>query len=175
MTTRRDFIEILAGSVIASLSDANAQQPGKVWRISFLSGGARTPDGAPPAALRQALQELGYLDGTGINYVGRWAEAKSDRLPRLAAELEGLKVDLIVTLGGAAAGRRSLQRSYTSSKRMVLISRNTLVRPKVHLLSRRPTLNRTFHVLPGPDIPYVTNTLCYDPYTIASEPSTTLH
>src|SRR5438477_11425668 len=33
-----------------------------------------------------------------------------------------------------------------SSKRIVLISCNTLARPKIHLLPRRPTLNRTFHV-----------------------------
>ncbi len=100
---RRRFIGVLAGGAFASLRDAKAQQPGKVRRIGFLSGGARTADAAPPAALRQALQELGYVDGTSISYVGRWAEAKSHRLPGLAAELVGLKVDLIVTQGGPAA------------------------------------------------------------------------
>jgi putative tryptophan/tyrosine transport system substrate-binding protein len=100
---RRTFIGSLACIPFARPLDAVAQQAGKVWRIGFLAGGARPPDGAPPAALRQALQELGYMDGTSISYVGRWAEAKKDRLPGLAAELVGLKVDLIVTFGGAAA------------------------------------------------------------------------
>jgi hypothetical protein len=36
--------------------------------------------------------------------LGRWAEAKQDRLPGLAAELVGLKVDVIVTTGGPASG-----------------------------------------------------------------------
>jgi putative ABC transport system substrate-binding protein len=100
---RRTFFGSLACIPFARPLDAVAQQAGKVWRIGFLAGGARPPDGAPPAALRQALQELGYMDGTSISYVGRWAEAKKDRLPGLAAELVGLKVDLIVTFGGAAA------------------------------------------------------------------------
>ncbi|HEV8581437.1 MAG TPA: ABC transporter substrate-binding protein [Thermoanaerobaculia bacterium] len=102
MTTRRAFIGALAGGVLAPLS-AGAQQAAKVWRIGFLAGGARTPDGAPPAALRQALQALGYVEGKNVTYVGRWAEAKRERLPGLAAELVGLKVDLIVTRGGPAA------------------------------------------------------------------------
>ena len=103
MISRRNFVGVLAGGVFASRNDAQAQQPGKVWRIALLATGARTADGSPPAALRLALQELGYVDGTSISYVGRWAEAKSDRLPGLAAELAALKVDLIVTLGGPAA------------------------------------------------------------------------
>ena len=102
MTTRRAFLGALAGAVLAPLS-AGAQQAAKVWRIGYLHGGARTPDGAPPAALRQALQALGYVEGKDVTYVGRWAEAKSERLPGLAAELVGLKVDLIVTRGGPAA------------------------------------------------------------------------
>jgi putative ABC transport system substrate-binding protein len=101
--SRRKFIGVLIAGAVAPLRDAKAQQLGKVWRIGFLSRGARPPDGALPAALRQALQELGYVDGTSINYVGRWADARRDRLPVLAAELVGLKVDLIVAFGGPAA------------------------------------------------------------------------
>ena len=103
MISRRRFIGVLAGGAFASLRDAKAQQPAKVWRIGFLASSARPPDGAPPATLRQALQELGYVDGTSISYVGRWAEVKRDRLPGLAAEMVGLKVDLIVAFGAPAA------------------------------------------------------------------------
>ncbi len=102
MTTRRAFLGTLAGGVLVPLS-ASAQQAGKVWRIGWLHGAARTPDGAPPPALRQALQDLGYVEGKNATYFGRWAEAKRDRLPGLAAELVGLKVDVIVTRGGPAA------------------------------------------------------------------------
>jgi putative ABC transport system substrate-binding protein len=102
VTTRRAFLGALAGAVLAPLS-AGAQQAAKVWCIGYLHGAARTPDGAPPAALRQALQALGYVEGKDVTYVGRWAEAKRERLPGLAAELVDLKVDLIVTRGGPAA------------------------------------------------------------------------
>jgi putative ABC transport system substrate-binding protein len=100
---RRAFLGTLAGGLLTSPLAAGAQQAGKVWRIGFLAGGARTADGAPPAALRQALAELGYVDGKTVTYVGRWAEAKRDRLPGLVAELIDSKVDVIVTLGGPAA------------------------------------------------------------------------
>jgi putative ABC transport system substrate-binding protein len=102
VTTRRAFLATLAGGFLAPAA-AGAQQAGKVWRIGLLVGGARTPDGAPPAALRQALQALGYVEGKNVTYVGRGAEAKHDRLPGLAADLVGLKVDVIVTMGGPAA------------------------------------------------------------------------
>jgi putative tryptophan/tyrosine transport system substrate-binding protein len=101
--TRRQFIGVLGGGVLATLRDANAQQAEKVWRIGYLAAGARPLDGGPPAALRQALQELGYVDGRNVIYAGRWAEARSERLPALAVELVGEKVDLIVIFGGKAA------------------------------------------------------------------------
>jgi putative ABC transport system substrate-binding protein len=100
---RRTFLGVIAGSLLAVPLAAEAQRAGKVWRIGFLSGGALPPDGAPPIALRQALAELGYVDGKTVTYAGRWAEAKSDRLPALAGELVGLKVDLVVTIGGPAS------------------------------------------------------------------------
>jgi putative ABC transport system substrate-binding protein len=53
--------------------------------------------------LRQALQELGYVEQQNVIYLSRWANAKQDRLPGLAAELVGLKVDVIVTVGGPSS------------------------------------------------------------------------
>ena len=81
---------------------AAAQPTQKVFRIGLLAAGARTPDGAPPAALREALRDLGYIEGQNVTYEARFAEAKMDRLAGLAAELVRLKVDVIVTLGGFA-------------------------------------------------------------------------
>jgi len=71
--------------------------------VGFLAGGPRPPDGAPPLPLRQGLTELGYVEQRNVVYLSRWAEAKQDRLPGLAAELVGLKVDVIVTVGGPAS------------------------------------------------------------------------
>jgi putative ABC transport system substrate-binding protein len=100
---RRTFIGSVAAGILAVPLAAAAQQPGKVWHIGYLAPGPRPSDGAPPAALRKALQELGYVDGQNVTYVGRWAEGKTERLPSLAAELVGLKVDLIVAFGGKTA------------------------------------------------------------------------
>jgi putative tryptophan/tyrosine transport system substrate-binding protein len=100
---RRTFIGSVAGGLVAVPLAALAQQQGKVWRVGYLSGGVRPADGAPPVVLRQALEELGYVEGKNATFTGRWAEAKIERLPGLAAELVGLPVDLLVTAGGPAA------------------------------------------------------------------------
>ncbi|MGH8700266.1 MAG: ABC transporter substrate-binding protein [Burkholderiales bacterium] len=47
-------------------------------------------------ALREGLRDLGYVEGKNIVIEFRWAEAKYERLPGLAAELVQLKVDVIV-------------------------------------------------------------------------------
>jgi putative ABC transport system substrate-binding protein len=52
--------------------------------------------------LRQRLRELGYLEGQNIAFESRFGEGKTDQLHRLAAELVGLKVDIIVTSGTPA-------------------------------------------------------------------------
>ena len=93
---------VLALSFLAAPVTADAQQRGKTWRVGFLSGNARPPDGAVPSVLRQALKELGYVEGQNVAYVGRWADARQERLPGLATELVGEKVDVIVTAGGPA-------------------------------------------------------------------------
>jgi len=104
MMDRRSFVAGVALAAILAPRAAAAQQRGKTWRVGFLSGGAQPPDGAPPASLRKALADLGYVDGQNVVYLGRWAEAKQDRLPALATELVGMKVDVIVTTGGPASG-----------------------------------------------------------------------
>lgn len=98
---RRDTV--LAFIALGSVPLATLAQPAdKLHRVGFLAGGGAPPDGALPTPLRQALRDLGYVEGKTIAYTGRWADAKLERVPELAAELVKLKVDAIVTLGGPA-------------------------------------------------------------------------
>jgi len=54
-------------------------------------------------AFRQGLDELGYVDGRDVVIETRWAEGRIDRLPALAAELVGLRVDILVGVGAVVA------------------------------------------------------------------------
>jgi putative ABC transport system substrate-binding protein len=98
---RRDTVLAFLALGTAPLA-ALAQPADKLFRIGFLAGGGAPPDGAIPGPLRQAMRDLGYVEGKTVAYVGRWADAKLERLAGLAAELVALKVDTIVALGGPA-------------------------------------------------------------------------
>jgi putative ABC transport system substrate-binding protein len=92
---------------------AEAQQGGKVFRIGLLD--FSEPDPARQAwwmALRQRMRELGYVEGQNVVFEPRWGRGDDDRMPKLAAELVGLKVDIFVT-GGAKAVRAAKQATAT--------------------------------------------------------------
>jgi putative ABC transport system substrate-binding protein len=92
---RRNFIRVIGGSVITWPLSGRAQQPDRVRRVGVLHvvpGEASL--GFP--ALRKKLHELGYIEGRNIAFVYRWSD-QAPRLPDLAAELTGLRVDVIVT------------------------------------------------------------------------------
>jgi len=107
---RRAFIGTLAGGLLTAPLAARAQQAGKVPRIGLLSPASPSDAGRKPsdlavlfAAFQDAMRELGYVDGQSIKIESRWAEDNYDRLPRLAADLVRLKVDVIVTYGTPAS------------------------------------------------------------------------
>jgi len=70
--------------------------------IGWLSPGSTVTHGPFLEAFRQALRDLGYVEGPNLAIESRWAEGKLERLPTLAAELVGLKVNIIVAAGGPA-------------------------------------------------------------------------
>ena len=99
-SAHKEIVCVVFGVLLLALgSPAEAQQAKKVPRIGYLSGTSSSATLARVEAFRQGLRELGYVEGKNIVIEYRWAEGNSDRLPRLAAELVRLKVDVIVSNG----------------------------------------------------------------------------
>ena len=96
---RRDFIIFLAGGLTTRPLAAQAQQKAMPV-IGFLSSLSPGPSAPFTAAFLQGLGETGYVDGKNVAIEYRWAEENYDRLPALAADLVGRRVDVIVTVGG---------------------------------------------------------------------------
>jgi putative ABC transport system substrate-binding protein len=90
----------LSALLFALCVSAEAQQPGKIFRIGFLDNSTGSGNAVRFEAFRQELSKLGWIEGKNITIEYRFAEQKNDRLPELAADLVRLKVDLIVTSGG---------------------------------------------------------------------------
>jgi putative tryptophan/tyrosine transport system substrate-binding protein len=76
--------------------EVRAQQSKKIPRIGFQGAGTYDEN---EEAFRQGLRELGYVEGQNIIIEWRFAEGKTDQVPRNAAELVRLQVDVIVTGG----------------------------------------------------------------------------
>jgi putative tryptophan/tyrosine transport system substrate-binding protein len=97
---RREFITLLGGAAAWPLA-ARAQRAGKLPTIGFLVAGTPSSHGQWFAALAQRLRELGWIEGRTVAIDYRWAEGRPERYAEIAAEFVRLKVDVIVTGGGA--------------------------------------------------------------------------
>src|SRR5712691_3820776 len=119
-------------SLLAAPLAAEAQPAGKIPRVGVLVLGL--PDrGLDP--FRQGLQDLGYVEGKNIAIAYRFAEGKAERLPELAAELVGLKVDMIVAYAFLAA-RAAKQATQTIPIVMVDVGRDPVEAGLVESLAR---------------------------------------
>jgi putative tryptophan/tyrosine transport system substrate-binding protein len=105
---------ILAIALLDTLcAVADAQQPKKVPRIGYLSSRDPASDSARADAVRLGLRQLGYIEGQNIAVEYRYAEGKRERFAKLAAELVGLKVDLIVVAGGTPSVQSTMKATKT--------------------------------------------------------------
>src|SRR6266850_834861 len=102
---RRIVVWLLVTIFLTNVSIVEAQQPKKVPRIGYLSAQEPATESARAEGIRLALRERGYIDGQNIAIEFRYAEGKVDQFSELAAELVGLKVDVIVVAGGAPLTR----------------------------------------------------------------------
>jgi len=96
---RREVITLL-GAAAAWPVGARAQQTigrtGKTPRLGVLMPGPAAHSAATLEPFYRGLRELGYIVGQNIAIEQRNGDWKPDRLPALATELVGLKVDILV-------------------------------------------------------------------------------
>ena len=94
---RRELILGIGGAVAAARAGGAQQKAMPV--IGFLNPGPAVPGRSVFAAFREGLSETGYVEGQNVAIEYRGAENHYDRLPGLATDLVGRKVDVIVTNG----------------------------------------------------------------------------
>src|SRR6266478_736685 len=99
---RRREVMLLLGGAMTAAPALRAQQKAMPV-IGFLSLGAPGAFAPFVTAFRQGLTETGYVEGQNASIEYRWAEGRYDRLPALAADLVGRKVEVIATMGGTSA------------------------------------------------------------------------
>lgn len=93
----------LALALFSSLTPAEAQQAGRVYRIGVLYGTTPTFSDAVARAFMQGLGEQGYIVGENVHIEFRSAEGRWERLRELATELVQLRADLIYAPSTQAA------------------------------------------------------------------------
>ena len=94
---------VVAVLLLAAPPTAESQQVTRIARIGFLASSSAEGDQSRLAAFRQGLRELRYLEGQNIIIEQRYAAGKFEDLPKLAAELVLLKMNVLVTEGTPAA------------------------------------------------------------------------
>jgi putative ABC transport system substrate-binding protein len=149
---RREFLGVLGGAAATWPSGAQAQQGAKMPRIGILS--PNRSEGPDPSlgtldALVTGLRELGYIEGQNIAIERRFGESNPDRLRDRAAELVGLKVDIIAALSTTAA---RAARQATSTIPIVAINMADPVGDELVASLARPGGNVTGTTFLGPEL-----------------------
>ena len=113
---RRELLLLAAGAMTAARGLRAQQKAMPV--IGFLSGVSPGPYAPYVAAFQQGLSETGYVEGQNLAIEYRWADGRYERLPALAADLVGRKVDVIATSGGD----RSALAAKTATSKIPIVS-----------------------------------------------------
>jgi ABC-type uncharacterized transport system substrate-binding protein len=103
----RIFALVLCTMSFALCFSAEAQQPAKIPRIGFLVASTPSNYVTRLETFRQAMRELGYVEGKNIVIEYRYAEGKPERFREIAAEFVNLNVDVFVTAANASAAKEA--------------------------------------------------------------------
>ena len=143
---RREFIALLGGAAAWPLA-ARAQQAAMA-RVGILWPAASPP--APPRMewFTQALRQLGFTEGRNLAIELRYAQGGLQQIPELAAELAGMKVDVIAAFGDLAP--KAVQQASTTIP-IVAMADDILGAGIVTSLSR-PGVNTTGVTIMAPEL-----------------------
>jgi putative tryptophan/tyrosine transport system substrate-binding protein len=147
VTTRRAFITLLGGAAAAWPLVARAQQSA-IPTVGVLWPGAEPP--APPRmeSFRQALRQMGFVEGQNVAIELRYARRGLQQLPELAAELVRMKVGVLTTFGDLTP---RIAQEATKTIPIVAISDDILGAGLVASLSR-PDGNTTGLTIMAPEL-----------------------
>ena len=139
---RREFIALL-GSAAALPFAARAQHAAKIRRIGIID------DGPMWRSFRQALRELGYVEGQNIAYEYRYGNGMPERLATVAAELVRRPVDVIATFGTPPT---QAAKEATATIPIVMVGVGDPVRAGLIASLARPGGNLTGNTVLSPDL-----------------------
>src|SRR3974390_1379044 len=105
---RREFINLIGSATVgANLQPTLARSQNSVRikpRIGMLwHAGSAEEESVYLAAFRQGLADVGYVEGQNIVVEHRFPAEKPERFQSMAAELVGLKLDVLVAAGQPSA------------------------------------------------------------------------
>jgi len=136
---RRRELMLLLGGAMTTAGAVRAQQKAMPV-IGLLSIGLPGAAARWLPAFRQGLSETGLIEGQSVAIEYRFAEGQYDRLPALAADLVGRKVDLIAT-GNVSAALAA--KSATSTIPIVFLTEGDAVADGLVASLARPAGNLT--------------------------------
>jgi putative tryptophan/tyrosine transport system substrate-binding protein len=145
---RREFIVVLGGAVFVWPLAVRAQQAEKIAKIGVLYPGDSPPASPRMESFRKGLRQLGYVEGQNVAIELRYAKRGLQQLPDLAAELVGLRVDVITTFGDLAT---KVAQQATSITPIVAITDDILGSGLIGSLSR-PGGNTTGFTILAPEL-----------------------
>jgi putative ABC transport system substrate-binding protein len=131
----KKVLGLVLGTLLLLLNIPVDAQMKKVWRIGFLRLGSPSDGFLQLRAFREALRQLGYVEGQNILIQYRYADGRNDRLSDLAADLVSLKPDIIVAGG---------------TEPILAVKKSTATIPIVMAISSDPLGSKLIHSLDKP-------------------------
>jgi len=135
---RREFMLLLGGAMTARALHA---QQRAMPVIGYLGSATPAANARLLPRFHQGLGETSFVEGRNVVIEYRWAEDRYDRLPELAADLVGHKVDVIVSTGGITGALAA--REATSTIPIVFITGDDPVKRGLITSLARPGGNLT--------------------------------